>query len=529
MLYSAQHNMVVYDLPAIKLAQVGNVIPAARLLNGSHVAVPCTVSNMQAMLRLGHEVTSPILTAYDWPHSPLKFSQPFAHQKIMSAFLTLNPRAFNLSDMGTGKTLSVLWALDYLMHQGLVKKALILSPLSTIYRVWEDEIFTHFLSRRSSCILYGNRSKRLEQLNKDADFYIINHDGLGVGSSKGTRGIVLGTLAQQIKDAGDIDAVVVDEGSVYKDSGTLRYRVLRAALSHKKWLWWLTGTPVPVEPTNAWSQARIVRPEYQESFMSLRDRTMTRVSQFKWVPKQGSADIAASILQPSIRFAREDCLDLPECMVETRDVELSTNQKAAYDELKKTLRTQIGAGQITAINEATLRMKLIQIACGAVYGPDHDVNRIDAAPRLAGLHEIIEQCTHKILIFAPLTSVINLLFHELKDKYKVERIIGDVSAKRRAEVFRDFQGSDSPRIIVADPRTMAHGLTLTAANTVVWYGPTDQPEIYSQANARINRPGQRNQMLVIRLAATVIEREIYRRLDSRESMQGLILNLVKGE
>lgn len=522
MLYSAEHNALIYSVP--NQERILACLPEARAMSSKHIIVPCNVHNMQVMRHLGHEVLSPILHAYSWPG---KYLKPFEHQRHMAAFVTMHPRSFNLSDMGTGKTLSSLWALDFLMKQGMVKKVLIVTPLSTIYRVWEDEIFTNFLSSRKTSILHGDRAKRLERLHVDADFYVVNHDGLGVGMKKEARGIVLGELAQAIRGRTDIDAVVVDEGSCYKDSGTNRYKVLRQVLAPKPYVLWLTGTPTPVEPTNAWSQARLVRPDYTESFMSFRDRTMMRISQFKWVPKAGSAEIAASILQPAIRYQRDECLDLPECMMETRDVELSPAQKKAYDELKKTLSVQVGAGQIMAINEATLRMKLIQIACGAVYSPDHEVHKIDCGSRLEVLHEVIEQCNHKLLVFAPLTSVINLLYAELKKTYSAERITGNVSAKRRAEIFRSFQTEANPRIIIADPRTMAHGLTLTAANTIIWYGPTDQPEIYQQANARINRPGQRNNTLVIRLAATPIEREIYRRLDGRENMQGLILNLVK--
>jgi len=521
MLFSTRFNVVVYDTP--QPMRIGNCIADARLLSPTQVAVPCTIDNMSTMARLGYESLSPILRDYDWP---ARF-KPFEHQKHMSAFMTLHPRCFNLSDMGTGKTLSVLWALDYLMTMGLVKRALIITPLSTIYRVWENEIFTHLLSRRTASVLYGDRTKRLAALGKDVDFYIINHDGLGVGSTKGVRGMVLGSLAETIRDRHDIDAVVVDEGSVYKDSGTNRYKVLRATIAGKPRVWWLTGTPVPVEPCNAWSQARIVRRDYEESYMGFRERTMFKVSPFKWAAKQGASQVAAGILQPAIRYHRDECLDLPDVVIETRDVELSTAQKAAYKQLKDTLKVNIGAGQITALNEATLRLKLIQIACGAVYGPDHETNKIDCAPRLSVLEEVIEEAGQKILVFAPLTSVINLLYQTLKSRYSVERIVGDVTAKRRNEIFRDFQNATDPRIIVADPRTMAHGLTLTAASTTIWYGPTDQPEIYQQANKRMDRPGQTHKMLIVRLAATPIEREIYRRLDSRETMQGLILDLIK--
>lgn len=526
MLYSAATKTILY--PNISDgARLVALLPETRMLENKHAVVPHTMQAMQVVRHLGLPALSPILTEYDWPHNPLKFDKPFDHQRQMAAFMTLHPRCFNLSDMGTGKTLATLWALDYLMRVGLVKKALILSPLSTIYRVWDDELFTHFLSARSRAILYGNRQKRLNTLSQDADFYIINHDGLGVGSHKSNRGLTIGELGEIIKRRPDIDAVVVDEGSIYKDSGTNRYKVLRQVIANKPYVYWLTGTPTPVEPTNAWAQARAVRKDYTESFVSFRERTMTRITQFKWAPKREGSAIAAQILQPAIRFHRDECLDLPDVMIETRDVELSPAQKKAYDELKKTLKAQVGQGTISAINEATLRLKLIQIACGAVYGQEHEVHRVDCAPRLAELEEIIEQSSHKLLIFAPLTSVITLLYSELRKRHTVEKVTGEVSAKRRNDIFRDFQESSSPRIIVADPGCMAHGLTLTAADTTVWFGPTDKPEIYQQANKRMDRPGQRNAMLIVRLAATPTEREIYRRLDSREKMQGLILNMVK--
>jgi SNF2 family DNA or RNA helicase len=525
MIYSPEHKAVIYS--GVDVARICEVLPEARRLNGHHVVIPHDLHSMQVMRHMGYEAYSPILTGYDWPSNPHKIPKPFDHQRQMAAFMTLHPRCFNLADMGTGKTMATLWALDYLMGQGAVKKVLILSPLSTIYRVWEDEIRNHFLGRRELSVLYGDRAKRLELATKSADFYIINHDGLGVGSVKSTRGYQLGDIATFIKDNPDFNAVVVDEGSVYKDGNTNRYKVLRKVIADKPYVFWLTGTPTPVEPTNAWSQARIVRKDYTEAYLGLRERTMTRVSQFKWVPKREGPALAAQVLQPSIRFARDDCFDLPEVMIETRDVELSPLQKKAYEELKQNLRTQVGAGQINAINEATLRMKLIQIACGAVYGPDHEVHKVDCAPRLAVLEEIIEEAPAKIIIFAPLTSVINLLYHELHKRYSVAKITGAVSAKDRNEIFKGFQDGTNPRIIVADPGTMAHGLTLTAADTTIWYGPTDKPELYQQANRRMDRPGQKNAMLIVRLAATPVEREIFRRLDGREKMQGLVLDLVK--
>lgn len=528
MQYSAAHNACVYEtnVPERILA----CVPEARRVNGHMVAVPCWIQSMQAMRQLGYSAVSPILTQYDWPSNKLIVPAPFTHQRHMAAFLTLHPRAFNLSDIGTGKTLGTLWAADFLMRMGSIKRALILSPLSTIYRVWEDEIFTHFLSRRSVGILYGTREKRMEVLAQPHDFYVVNHDGLGVGHSKAKGRLELGELARAIRDRPDIDCIIVDEGSVYKDSSTTRYKVLRGVSAGKPYLWWLTGTPTPNDPTDAWAQARIVSGDkYLESQRAFQDRTMTKVSTFKWVPRRESSKIVADTLQPAIRFHRDDCIDLPPCMIETRDVELTPTQKSAMADLKKQLRLELATGNITAINEATLRTKLIQISCGAVYGEKHEVHKLDSAPRINVLKELIEQVEGKLLIFAPLTSVINLLYAELKKEHSIEMITGGVSASKRNEVFRDFQQQVTPRIIVADPRTMAHGLTLTAAATIVWYGPTDQPETYQQANGRINRPGQSRSTLIVRLAATAIEREIFRRLDGKQSMQGVVLDLIKGE
>ncbi len=509
MLYSAATKSIIYNIP--DPARILAVLPEARPINGAYVIVPHDLHSMMVMRHMGYPAYSPILTEYDWPRNPHKVPQPFDHQRQMAAFMTLHPRCFNLSEMRTGKTLATLWAVDYLMRQEIITGALVLSPLSTIYRVWENEILNHLVGRRVHRVLYGSRDDRRRAFDQPADFYVCNHDGLGVGSHKSGRGLVIGDLADAIRRAPHINCVIVDEGSVYKDSSINRYKVLRQVCADKPYVYWLTGTPTPVEPTNAWAQARLVRRDYAESYQSFRDRTMMRISQFKWVPKREGAAIAAQTLQPAIRFTRGEVFGPSTTAMDTYDVELSPGQKKAYEELKANLRTQVGAGQINAINEVTLRMKLIQIACGAVYGPDHEVHKVDCAPRLQALEDAISEASAKILVFAPLTSVVNLLYSELRKDYTVERITGDVSAKRRSEIVRSFQEEPDPRLIVADPGCMSHGLDLSAADLIVWFGPTDKPEQWLQANCRPEGPRQKNQLLIIRLAATSIEKEIYRK------------------
>ena len=523
MIYSARHHALIFAPrdPARVLA----CIPDARQFDG-HVAVPLSLHNMIVCRMIGAPSVAPIEVDYDWPG---RFT-PFDHQKKMAAFFTMNPRSFNLADMGTGKTLAALWAADWLMRAGIVKKCLIIAPLSTLNRVWSDEIFTHFLGRRTGIVVHGSRGEREDALRRSFDFYIINHDGLGVGTRRTPRGIELGGVAERVHADPGLSLVIVDEASAYKNSGTRRWRILRQVIAEKPIVWMLTGTPTPNAPTDAWALKKLLDPKIENQW-AFRDRTMFKVSQFIWRPRANAHEVVANFLQPAIRYARADCLDLPPVTIETREVEFSPAQRKAYDEMKRDLALTMKQGQpITAVNEAVLRMKLIQISLGAIYDGDHEAHYTDAGPRLAILREVCEEAAGKILVFAPLTAVVELIYRDLtKAGLSVAMVTGGTSSGVRSEIFRAFQQDGVPRIIVADPGCMAHGLTLTAGNTVVWYGPTDRPEIYDQANARINRPGQVRNMLIVRLVGSPIEKAIFDRLHSKGSLQGLILDMVKGE
>jgi hypothetical protein len=193
----------------------------------------------------------------------------------------------------------------------------------------------------------------------------------------------------------------------------------------------MTGTPTPNGPTDAYGLAKLVNNAFGEGWSSFHDRVMMKVSMYKWVPKQGAHEAAHKLMQPAVRFAISDCVDLPPCTVQSRDVDLSPAQAKAYKEMKKDLMIQAANGPITAANEAGLRLKLLQISCGAIYGPDREIHHVDAAPRLKALREIMEQCNEKIIVFAPFTSVVHMLHKDLKKDYSVEVINGEVQARQR--------------------------------------------------------------------------------------------------
>ena len=524
MFYNEKHNVVLY--PNVSSAQLKAQIANTIVLDERNAALPCDMHTMQLAKHIGLPAISPINHKYAWPGQ----FRPKSHQRTMAEFATLHPRHMNLSAMRTGKTMGGgVWPADFLMDQGLIGSALVICTLSNMERVWDKEIYRHMLGKRKAKILHGTQKQRLDALDEDADFYIINHDGIKVGTKKGTRGLELGALAKEIIERDDINCVIVDEATAFKLSSTTRFKVLKHIIESKPYVWLLTGTPTPNAPTDAWAYRKLLIPHTTESYMAFRDRTMVRVSQFKWVPRKDAPETVSKFLQPALRFAREDCIDIPPITIEQVECELSPSQKKAYDDLKRDLSVSLESGEkINAVNEAVLRIKLIQISLGAVYGPEREVHAIDAAPRLQLLMDLLEESDSKILVFAPLTSVVNLLYREIrKAGWSAAMVTGGTSAKERSKIFQEFEKNDDPHVIVADPGCVAHGLDLTTAGTVIWFGPTDKLEIYQQANARIDGPNQKRKQVAIQIASTQVEREIYKRLDEKRTLQGLILDMVR--
>jgi SNF2 family DNA or RNA helicase len=505
---------------------------------GKDIAVQATLENMQKLRLLRLPVLPPVTEeTYDWPiRSPF---YPREHQRIMTNFMVLHPRSFNFSDMGTMKTLASLWAADFIMRQNTGQKALIVCPLSIMRRVWADTLFTHFTGKRTFQIVHGSAHTRMRQLQANVDFYIINHDGLCVGIEYDEKNRIIfkeRTVPYTLKNRPDINIVIVDEASAFREGTSRRSRVARSIFQDKPYLWPLTGTPTSNGPLDAHGLARLVNGAFGESFQSYKKRIMVPVSMYKWAPKPGAHIEAHKLLQPSIRFQMRDCTDVPPCTEETRDVALSTEQKEKYDKLKRDLVIDLREGKkLTVLHEGVLRMKLIQISCGAIYDSEHFSHFLDCKPRIAELKRVLDEAPTKIIVFAPLTSVVKMLYGKGKewskdnDRFACEYITGEVKSKDRDDIFRRFQADGEPNILYADPGTMSHGLDLFAASVIVWYGPTDRTEIYLQANRRIDRPGQKVHTTIVRLASTPVEREIYRRLSANQNMQGLVLKLAQEE
>jgi SNF2 family DNA or RNA helicase len=211
--------------------------------NGDYeVAVHWGMDEARALTVLGSKAPSPILRDYKWTG---KFT-PFAHQKETSSFLTLNDKAFCFSQAGTGKTASVIWAADYLMKLGKVKRVLVVCPLSIMKSAWQQDLFK-FAMHRSCSVAHGDAKARAKIIKAGAEFVIINFDGL-----------------QVVKDeiiAGKFDLIVADEATFLKTHTTTRWKIFNDIAKHATRLWLLTGTPAAQSPVDAFGLAKLVNPE----------------------------------------------------------------------------------------------------------------------------------------------------------------------------------------------------------------------------------------------------------------------------
>ncbi len=501
-------------------AKVTTVIPTAVTIqhNGQPLVVlPHRPDETRVLRNLGFDVPDPMPIHYQWPKVAGRHD-PFAAQRETASFLAMHSRAFCLNGMGTGKTNSALWAYDYLRRTKQVKKMLVVCPLSTMERTWADSVFQTF-PHLDAVVLHGSRERRRKLLEQDVHIYIINHDGLN-------------TVKDALAKRPDIDLIVVDELALARNSSTERWKALNEICNKQgtRRVWGMTGSPTPNAPTDAWAQCRLVTPDnplVPKYFSAFRDKVMRQLTQFKWVPRQDAAQTIHEMMQPAIRFSLDDCTDLPEQLHVTRDVELTKEQDKAYKDMLSKLATEYAGGQILAVNEAVKANKLIQIACGVAYGTNGEEVCIPSKPRIDELKEIIEQSEGKVIVFVPLTAALQSVASELQQEFSVEVVHGETSKSERDRIFGAFQKQPDPRVLVANAATMSHGLTLTAATTIVWYAPVHSNEIYEQACARVRRPGQTRTTLIVHIAGTEMERRVYKRLQDKQSMQGLLLDLMR--
>lgn len=508
--------------------RVQKVIPHAKLVNhktrGQMIAVPHREDEVKVLANLGIRVPAPILYYYGWSRDVTTIPEPFHAQYETAAFLTMHDRAYVLNDMGSGKTLAALWAYDNLRTRCKLGRVLIVVPMSTMEMVWADALTYHF-PHLTYMVLHASRKKRLQMLKEDVDVYIVNHHGAKI-------------IQEDLKTRGDIELVIVDElAQCARNKRTDMWKALNAIINGdkksganiKRMCWGMTGTPIPNEPTDAWAQCRLVTPwKVPPYYTRFREKVMRQISTYLWVPRQDAIDTVYDVMQPAIRFSREECVDLPPTTYTDRHVPLTKEQTHYYKQMETQLKAEVESGEVTAANEAVKILKLVQIACGILYSADTEEHSvIPSKPRIEEVVDLVRDAHGKTIVFCPFVKVVEHVAESIREAgYRVGMVHGSVSKRVRDDVFNGFQHRDELDVIVAQPAAMSHGLTLTEASVIVWYAPITSADVFEQANGRIARPGQRHNTLIAMVSGTPLERMMYQRLKNKQKMQNLLLDRV---
>ena len=452
------------------------------------------------------------MNEYKWPG----VYPPMQHQKDTASFLINNKRGFCFNEQGTGKTASAIWASDYLLTIGAIKRVLIICPLSIMQSAWQADLFKFAIHRKVG-VAYGDRLKRKAIINSDAEYVVINYDGVE---------IVAADIAK-----GNFDLIIIDEANAYKTVTTKRWKTLNHIITPNTGLWLMTGTPAAQSPTDAYGLAKLCVPHNVDRFFgAFRDRVMVNITKFKWIPKPTANLTVYETLQPAIRFTKAECLDLPEITHVFRDAPLTSQQLKYYKILKDEMLMVAAGEEVSSVNAAVNLNKLLQISGGAVYADNSTVIEFDVSNRLNVIEEVINESSNKVLVFVPFTHTIELLRSHLRGAgISCEVINGSVPVNKRTDIFKDFQTQPNPKVLVIQPQAASHGVTLTAADTIIWYAPVTSIETYLQANARIDRQGQKNKMTIVHIKGSPVETKLYNMLQNKLDIHTKIIDLYNNE
>jgi SNF2 family DNA or RNA helicase len=457
--------------------------------------------------------------------SPLcryRWSGPFTprdHQPAVVQHYLENDKTFDFSGMRTGKTLSALWAMDFLMEQGEVGRTLVVCPVSITDIVWERHLFQHFPHRKIKVLSGSRAQKQKDAANRKHQVLIVNPESLHL-----------------VKDhLPGVGLVIVDEFTKFKNrQSKLRYPALHE-ISQTRRLWMLGALPAPQRPTDAYGPLRLVNPEYI-GFMRFRALTMYQASKFTWRARRNADEVIAQWMKPAIRYRREDCIDIPDFEVAPLEVKLSDEQKRILHDLKESAATELAGRPITAANAASVLSKALQVMAGGLYVEDSDAVtgegkvslEVNADPFYEALEQITENTEGATLFFTGFVNTAEYAADFLKKRgYRVGLVTGNTPKAARMPLFDAVQNGELDAL-VAVPGTMSHGLELTASNVVVWMTPPFEYEIYDQANHRVLGESQKRKVLILHLVQNTIASERFRALQSKETLQGSVLKWIEG-
>lgn len=438
----------------------------------------------------------------------MKFT-PEPYQILMKDHLLQNDRAYSNVGLGLGKTASTLSALNELFMDGAIRAALVVAPIRVARLAWPNEIakWDQFKWMKTE-ILQGNRPSGKAQI------YLINYERL-----------------QQLTNLDFCDVVVFDEITKAKNPKSKRIKAI-AGLMTKQRRWGLTGTPRPNSLLELFGQVRLIDGGQRlgRTFSGYRDCYFypTDYMRYNWVPKKDSKDrIYQRISDITITLRSSDYLDVADTVLEDIEVTLPSAAQEAYDELEKDFLTVTADGVVTAKNAAVLAGKLHQMCGGNLYSEDRTVVPIHDV-KIEALVKLLKDLKENVLVACNYV-------HE-RDRVCAGLAAAGLKPVDASKFKGDIEqawNSGVIRTLVADPRSLGHGLNLQqGGRTVVWYSPTWSRELYDQFNARLARKGQDKEPLLYRILCSgtideAIVQTLRERGDDQREMADVMLNYRK--
>ena len=480
---------------------------------------PHKVRTAQILTALRMKNVPEVMDDYDWPTGQYA---PFPHQRVTSDWCVKNRRGYILSTMGLGKTGSLLHSIRYLLRSKAIDFAIVVAPLSILKAAWEQDK-NKMTPDLKTGIVHGSKKKRLEVLQTPLDMYIVNYDGLHIVQEAVSKMTQSKTVAW-----------VLDESTAVKNSQTRRFKSLKKLIRERDYVYCVTGSPVANSPMDCHGQALLVREgSVCRSAMKFKTQVMYQVNRFIWREKPDASDTVFKIMQPSIRFSKEDVLpDLPPVTFSDRYCELTAQQRKYYKKMQRDFIVELeDSDQVITSSHAAARItKLLQIAAGSVYDTEKETIHLDCAPRIQVLEEIIQEAI-KVVCFVPFRHSIEQLRTYFSENYGptyCQVLQGGVTLKQRSAIVEAFLTPEDPQLLLCQPQTASHGLSLVSADYAVWFSPGNSSETFLQANNRLDRPkanDERRAISIIKISATELERKIYGRLESKVSAQQSLLDM----
>lgn len=443
----------------------------------------------------------------------MKYS-PHDYQRYATDFIINNPISAVLLEMGLGKSVISLSAINELMLDYFdVSRTLVIAPLRVAISTWPEEIkkWEH-LKYLSYSVVTGSEKERLDALKKPAHIYIINRENVDwLITKSGFKWF--------------FDMVVIDELSSFKSYQAKRFKSLLKARPKVKRIVGLTGTPSSNGLMDLWAEFRLLDmgerlgryiTHYRQNFFIPDKRNQQII--FSYKPKDDAEKMIYSLISDiTISMKSKDFLKMPECIMNEVVVSLSEKEQKLYDSLKKDMVIKLEDEEIDAINAAALSNKLLQMANGAVYN-DKKESIVIHDRKLDALEDLIEGANGKPVLIAYWFK------HDLtriKERFDVREI-------NTGKDITDWNEGKIP-IAIIHPASAGHGLNLQlGGSTLIWFSLTWSLELYQQTNARLYRQGQKDTVVIHHIVSKgTIDEDVMKALKAKERIQDALINSVK--